>query len=46
MSGSGATCVALFSTAADAILAAQTLSARHPHWWVRAGALGGATAEP
>jgi hypothetical protein len=36
----------LFSTAAEAILAAQTLSARHPHWWVRAGALGGATAEP
>ena len=41
MSGSGATCFALFSAAAEAILAAQTLSARHPQWWVRAGALGG-----
>jgi 4-diphosphocytidyl-2-C-methyl-D-erythritol kinase len=41
MSGSGATCFALFSTAAEAILAAQSLSARHPQWWVRAGALGG-----
>ena len=45
MSGSGATCFALFSTAAEAILAAQTLGARHPQWWVRAGALGGAAAE-
>ena len=44
MSGSGATCFALFSTAAEAILAAQTLSGQHPQWWVRAGALGGATA--
>ena len=44
MSGSGATCFALFSTAAEAILAAQALRARHPQWWVRAGALGGATA--
>jgi 4-diphosphocytidyl-2-C-methyl-D-erythritol kinase len=42
MSGSGATCFALFSTAAEAILAAQSLSSRHPQWWVRAGALGGA----
>jgi 4-diphosphocytidyl-2-C-methyl-D-erythritol kinase len=41
MSGSGATCFALFSTAAEAILAAQSLGARHPQWWVRAGALGG-----
>jgi 4-diphosphocytidyl-2-C-methyl-D-erythritol kinase len=39
MSGSGATCFALFSAAADAILAGQTLRARHPQWWVRAGAL-------
>ena len=44
MSGSGATCFALFATAAEAILAAQTLGARHPQWWVRAGALGGAVA--
>ena len=41
MSGSGATCFALFANAAEAILAAQALSARHPQWWVRAGALGG-----
>ncbi len=41
MSGSGATCFGLFSTAAEAILAGQSLSARHPQWWVRAGALGG-----
>jgi 4-diphosphocytidyl-2-C-methyl-D-erythritol kinase len=44
MSGSGATCFALFSTAAEAILAARALRARYPQWWVRAGALGGATA--
>jgi 4-diphosphocytidyl-2-C-methyl-D-erythritol kinase len=42
MSGSGATCFALFATAAAAILAAQALSTRHRQWWVRAGALGGA----
>jgi 4-diphosphocytidyl-2-C-methyl-D-erythritol kinase len=40
MSGSGATCFALFSTAAEAIMAAKTLSGRHPHWWIRATALG------
>jgi len=44
MSGSGATCFALFSTAAEAILGAQALGARHPQWWVRAGGLGGAVA--
>jgi 4-diphosphocytidyl-2-C-methyl-D-erythritol kinase len=42
MSGSGATCFALFSTAAEAIRAAQTLSGRYPQWWVRAAALGSA----
>jgi 4-diphosphocytidyl-2-C-methyl-D-erythritol kinase len=41
MSGSGATCFALFAAAAAAIEGAQTLAAAHPHWWVRATALGG-----
>lgn len=44
MSGSGATCFALFSAAAQAILAAKALSDKHPQWWVRASALGGTTA--
>ena len=41
MSGSGATCFGLFSTAAAAIDGAKTLTRRHPDWWVRATALGG-----
>lgn len=41
MSGSGATCFALFTAAAAAIEGAQALAAAHPHWWVRATALGG-----
>ena len=41
MSGSGATCFALFTSAAAAIVAAKTLSERFPHWWVRASRLGG-----
>jgi 4-diphosphocytidyl-2-C-methyl-D-erythritol kinase len=41
MSGSGATCFALFSSAAAAIEAAKALSSKHPHWWVRASALSG-----
>jgi len=41
MSGSGATCFGLFAAAAAAIEGAQTLAAQHPHWWVRATALGG-----
>jgi len=41
MSGSGATCFALFAAAAAAIEGAQTLAAAHPQWWVRATALGG-----
>jgi 4-diphosphocytidyl-2-C-methyl-D-erythritol kinase len=41
MSGSGATCFVLFSSAAAAIEAAKALSSKHPHWWVRASALGG-----
>ncbi len=44
MSGSGATCFALFSTAAQAILGAKALSAKRSQWWVRAGAIGAATA--
>jgi 4-diphosphocytidyl-2-C-methyl-D-erythritol kinase len=35
MSGSGATCFGLFSTASDAQQAARELSARHPGWWVQ-----------
>jgi 4-diphosphocytidyl-2-C-methyl-D-erythritol kinase len=45
MSGSGATCFALFSAATEAILGAEALSGQHPQWWVRAGALGGTAAE-
>lgn len=41
MSGSGATCFALFTAAAAAIEGAQTLADQHPQWWVRATALGG-----
>jgi 4-diphosphocytidyl-2-C-methyl-D-erythritol kinase len=41
MSGSGATCFALFSSAAAAIEAAKVLSSKYPHWWVRASALAG-----
>jgi 4-diphosphocytidyl-2-C-methyl-D-erythritol kinase len=40
MSGSGATCFGLFSTAAAAIDGAKTLTRRHPEWWARATALG------
>jgi 4-diphosphocytidyl-2-C-methyl-D-erythritol kinase len=42
MSGSGATCFALFAAATAAIEGAQTLAVGHPHWWVRATSLGGA----
>ncbi len=41
MSGSGATCFALLSSAAAAIEAAKALSSKYPQWWVRASALGG-----
>jgi 4-diphosphocytidyl-2-C-methyl-D-erythritol kinase len=40
MSGSGATCFALFSSAAHAIEAANALHVTYPHWWVRASRLG------
>jgi 4-diphosphocytidyl-2-C-methyl-D-erythritol kinase len=43
MSGSGATCFAVFTSAADAIKAAEAVHAEYPKWWVRATALGGAT---
>jgi 4-diphosphocytidyl-2-C-methyl-D-erythritol kinase len=42
MSGSGATCFALFDTAAAAQSAATRLGAAYPHWWVRATELGDA----
>jgi len=41
MSGSGATCFALFASAAKAIEAGNALRAKYPRWWVRATALGG-----
>jgi 4-diphosphocytidyl-2-C-methyl-D-erythritol kinase len=39
MSGSGATCFALFADRAAANRAAGLLTAAEPGWWVRAGAL-------
>jgi 4-diphosphocytidyl-2-C-methyl-D-erythritol kinase len=39
MSGSGATCFAIFSSAPDAQAAAAKMSADHPAWWVHAGKL-------
>lgn len=41
MSGSGATCFALFSTARAAIAAAKILGGQCPQWWICATALGG-----
>jgi 4-diphosphocytidyl-2-C-methyl-D-erythritol kinase len=41
MSGSGATCFALFESSAAASAAARTLRAGYPSWWVRATVLGG-----
>lgn len=40
MSGSGATCFALFDDAAAARRAAQIIQLAHPTWWVHAGGLG------
>jgi 4-diphosphocytidyl-2-C-methyl-D-erythritol kinase len=40
MSGSGATCFAIFRTARAALAAARALRAAHPRWWVCATALG------
>jgi 4-diphosphocytidyl-2-C-methyl-D-erythritol kinase len=39
MSGSGATCFAIFNEAAEAQRAAQAIQLAHPLWWVHAGAL-------
>jgi 4-diphosphocytidyl-2-C-methyl-D-erythritol kinase len=39
MSGSGATCFAIFNDDADARRAAQAIQREHPAWWVHAGAL-------
>jgi 4-diphosphocytidyl-2-C-methyl-D-erythritol kinase len=39
MSGSGATCFAIFGDEADALRAAQTIRRDHPQWWVHAGTL-------
>ena len=44
MSGSGATCFAIYFSAADAITAAEAIHAAQPEWWVRASALGGQVA--
>ncbi|HEY1925952.1 MAG TPA: 4-(cytidine 5'-diphospho)-2-C-methyl-D-erythritol kinase [Caulobacteraceae bacterium] len=41
MSGSGATCFAICSDHAAAGALAERLQAEHPHWWVRACAIGG-----
>jgi len=40
MSGSGATCFALFSSAADAVAAGNDLRARCPDWWISETVLG------
>jgi 4-diphosphocytidyl-2-C-methyl-D-erythritol kinase len=40
MSGSGATCFALFENSQKAEAAAQSFSSAHPNWWVRATQLG------
>jgi 4-diphosphocytidyl-2-C-methyl-D-erythritol kinase len=39
MSGSGATCFAIFNHDADAQRAAQSIAREHPQWWVHAGTL-------
>jgi 4-diphosphocytidyl-2-C-methyl-D-erythritol kinase len=40
MSGSGATCFAIFEEDASAGMAATALSHSHPHWWVQATQIG------
>lgn len=39
MSGSGATCFAIYANATDAQAAARTIATDHPAWWVHAGTL-------
>jgi 4-diphosphocytidyl-2-C-methyl-D-erythritol kinase len=41
MSGSGATCFALFDSGRGAARAARALRARHPQWWIRPTMLAG-----
>jgi 4-diphosphocytidyl-2-C-methyl-D-erythritol kinase len=41
MSGSGATCFALFSSAAESAAAAKILRANFPQWWIVETTLGG-----
>jgi 4-diphosphocytidyl-2-C-methyl-D-erythritol kinase len=40
MSGSGATCFAIFQKAGETQVAAENIRRDHPHWWVHAGELG------
>jgi 4-diphosphocytidyl-2-C-methyl-D-erythritol kinase len=40
MSGSGATCFAIYEDQAAAVGAAARLKAEHPAWWIHAGMLG------
>lgn len=44
MSGSGATCFALFETESDAKAAGMRLKEQYPDWWIAGGTLGGQTA--
>jgi 4-diphosphocytidyl-2-C-methyl-D-erythritol kinase len=44
MSGSGATCFALFARSEEAAAAAAALRARQPNWWVQASELVSDTA--
>jgi len=46
MSGSGATCFALFADPGEAAQATLDLAHKHPEWWVRAGSLEGDTSRP
>ena len=39
MSGSGATCFAIFGASAEAHAAAEKIRRDHPGWWVHAGTL-------
>jgi 4-diphosphocytidyl-2-C-methyl-D-erythritol kinase len=44
MSGSGATCFGLFTSARAAAAAARNLAKAQPRWWVKATSLGGGAA--
>ena len=46
LSGSGATCLAVFPSPREALRAAILLAEREPDWWVTAGMLGGPHAAP